>query len=93
MCCSYFALAFLAAAETVRGNANFLGTKKVFSVHKNKGAYELLEQASMEHIVTSAQWAGLYRTSAGEDIKMSNDGRAKEIVAKLLLWQKFCLKN
>ena len=47
----------------------------------------------MEHIVTSAQWAGLYRTSAGEDIKMSNDGRAKEIVAKLLLWQKFCLKN
>ena len=27
LCSSYFALAFLAAAETVRGNANFLGTK------------------------------------------------------------------
>ena len=47
----------------------------------------------MEHIVTSAQWAGLYRTSAGEDIKMSNEGRAREIVAKLLHWQKICLKN
>ena len=47
----------------------------------------------MEHIVTRAQWAGLYRTSAGEDIKMSNEGRAREIVAKLLHWQKICLKN
>ena len=94
LCCSYFALAFLAAAETVRGNANFLGTKKVSRVHKNIGAYKLLEQASMEHIVTSAQWADLYRTGVRKKkIKISNEGRAREIVAKIFLWQKKCLKT
>ena len=34
LCSPYFDLAFLAAAETVRENANFLGTKKVSRVHK-----------------------------------------------------------
>ena len=34
LCSPYFDLAFLAAAETVRGNANFLGTKKMSRVHK-----------------------------------------------------------